>query len=110
MPFVKQKKSPDRSVLYSIKAPFELLNADIADIRFFSKSAVDAKYSLLIVDIFTSKIYTYLMKSRNIMLKRLNSLYNDISEKRDTSQIMRLQTDQEFQQVEIKKLNKTFNV
>ena len=88
-------------VLDSIKAPFELLNADIADIRFFSKSAVDPKYSLLIVDIFTSKIYTYLMKSRNIMLKRLNSFYNDISEKRHTLQIVRLQTDQEFQQVEI---------
>ena len=62
-PFVEQRKDIDRSsALYSIKAPFELMHADIADIRFFSKSAVDQKYCLLAVDLFTSKTYTCPMK------------------------------------------------
>ena len=35
-PFVEQKKDIDCSAaLYSIKAPFELLHADVADIHFF---------------------------------------------------------------------------
>ena len=35
-PFVEQKKDIDRlSVLDSIKAPFELIHADVTDIRFF---------------------------------------------------------------------------
>ena len=84
--------------LYSIKVPFELLHADIVDIRFFSKFAVNPKYCLLTVDLFTSKIYTYPMKSRNLLLKKLNSFYDNISEKRETLQIMQIQ---EFQQNEI---------
>ena len=46
-PFDEQRKDIDRSsALFSIKAPFELVYADVADIRFFSKSAVDPKYWL----------------------------------------------------------------
>ena len=59
--FVEQRKDIDQSsTLYSIKAPFELLNADVADIQFFSKSTVDPKYCLLVVDLFTSKTYIIL--------------------------------------------------
>ena len=50
------------------------------------------------------------MKLRNLRLKKLNNFHNDISEKGDTAQIMSLQMDQEFQQNEIKKLNKKFNL
>ena len=54
--FVEQRKEIDwTSTLHSIKAPLELVHADVADIRFFSKSAVDPKYCLLAVDLFTSK-------------------------------------------------------
>ena len=35
------------STLYSFKAPFELLHADITDIRFLAKAAVNSKYCLL---------------------------------------------------------------
>ena len=56
MHFVKQRKDIDKwSALYSIKAPFELLHADIANTRFFSKSAAHQKYCLVAVDLFTSK-------------------------------------------------------
>ena len=55
-PFVNKRSNVDRSTLYSISKPSELLHADIADLRFLAKSAIDPKYSLLIVDLFTSKI------------------------------------------------------
>ena len=43
--FIEQKKGIDQSsTLHSIKAPFELFHADIANIKFLSKSAVDPHY------------------------------------------------------------------
>ena len=63
-PFTQKKRDIDRSTLYSFKGPFELLHAVITDLRFLAKSAVDPKYCLLIVDLLTSKIYTYPMKKR----------------------------------------------
>ena len=56
-PFYDIKSNVDHSTLFSISKPFELLHADIADTRFLAKSAVDPKYCLLLVDLFTSKVY-----------------------------------------------------
>ena len=102
-PFVKKKSNIDQSTLYSISKSFELLHADIADLRFSDKSAVDPKYCLLVVDLFTSKVYVYPMKNRNLLVKKLEIFYNDIKSKR--SGRMRLQTDLEFNQNKIKELN-----
>ena len=56
-PFVEQKKDIDRSsALYSINAPLQFFHADVADIRFFSKSAVDPKYALLCGHLFPKNI------------------------------------------------------
>ena len=52
-PFVNKRSNIDYSTLYSISKPFELLHADIADIRFLAKSTVDPKYCLWIVDLFS---------------------------------------------------------
>ena len=68
-PFVQKKKDLDGSTLYSFKEPFELLHADITDLRSLSKSAVDQKCCLLIIDLFTSKIYTHPMKQRTLLEK-----------------------------------------
>ena len=99
-PSVEQRKDIDRSsALYSVKAPFELVHADIANIRFFSKSVVDPKYCLLAMDLFTSKVDVYTMKSRNLLSKKIERSYRDIQQKREQiaqSTIMRLQTDLEF--------------
>ena len=108
MPFIENKRNIDKSTLYSFNGPFQLLHADIADIRFFSKSAADPKYCLLFVDLFTQKIYTYPMKKRNILKKKMEEFYEEVSQKR--KEIMRLQTDLEFQQNEIKKLNRKYKV
>ena len=64
-PFIEKKRDIDRSTLYSFKNPFELLHADIADLRFLGKSGVDPKYCLL-VDLFTYKIYTYTKERRTL--------------------------------------------
>ena len=73
---------------------------------FFFKSAVDPKYCLLVGDLFTSKTYVYPMKSKNVLAKKLDLFYQDIQPKRQQiakNENMRLQTDLEFQQNEIKK-------
>ena len=107
-PFIENKRNIDKSTLYSFNGSFQLLHADIANIRFFSKSAADPKYCLLFVDLFTQKIYTYPMKKRNILKKKMEEFYEEVSQKR--KEIMRLQTDLEFQQNEIKKLNRKYKV
>ena len=56
-PFIEKRSNIDRSTLYSFSKPFEALQADIVDIRFLAKSAVDPKCCLLFIDLFTSKIY-----------------------------------------------------
>ena len=58
-PFVQKKRGIDHSTLYSFKGPLELLHADIADLKFLAKPVFGPKYCLLIVDLFSSKIYTY---------------------------------------------------
>ena len=103
-----KKKDVDRSTIYSFSGPFEALQADTADIRFLGRSAADPKYCLLFVDLFTSMIYTYPMKTRNLLAKKMAIFYQDIAKKRTGK--MRLQTDREFQQTNIKKLNKQFDV
>ena len=108
VPFVENKFDIDNSTLYSFNAPFQLLHADIADIRFFSKSAADPHYYLLFFDLFTQKIYTYPMKKRNLLKKKMELFYEEVNHKRKEK--MRLQTDLELQQNEIKKLNKKNNV
>ena len=70
MPLYYFKSNVDHSTLYTVGKPFELLHADIADTRFLAKSAVDPKYCLLLVDLFTSKVYIYPMKSRNLLAKK----------------------------------------
>ena len=46
------------------------MHADIADIQFFSKSAVEPKYCLLAADACTSKRYTYPMKTWHLLAQK----------------------------------------
>ena len=108
MPFINKRSNIDHSTLYSIGKLFKLLHADIADLRFLTKSAVDPKYCLLIVDLFTSKNYVYPMKNRSLLAKKLQLFYNDIKQKKTGK--MQLQADLKFNQSQIKKLNKDYDV
>ena len=103
MPFVNKRSNIDHSTLYSISKPFELLHVHIADIRFLAKSVVDPKYCLLIFDLYSSKIFVYPMKNRSLLAKKLKLFYQDIKQKKTGR--MHLQTDLEFKQNQIKKVN-----
>ena len=81
-PFIDKKSNIDHSTLYSISKPFAALHADITHSKFLAKSAVDPKYCLLIVNLFTSKIYVYPIKNRSLSTKKLALFYNDINQKR----------------------------
>ena len=105
-PFLEKKSNIDQSTLYSISKPFELLHADIADLRFLAKSAVDPKYRLLVAELFTSKGYIYLMRNRTLLAKKMEIFYNDIKSNRSGK--MRLKTDLEFSQNKIKERHKKF--
>ena len=111
-PFVEQKKDIDRSSSpYTINGPLQFFHADVAFLKFFAKSAVDPKYALLCVDLFTSKIYVYTMRKKSNLWQKLELFYKEINLKCDKNDgKMRLQTDLEFQQSEIKKLNVKYNV
>ena len=79
--FVQKSDDTDRSTLFSVQAPFDLLHADSGDLRFLWKSAADPKYCLLLVDHFTSKIYVYGMKNRSLIPLKLETFYKEVANK-----------------------------
>ena len=109
-PFIPQKKHIDRSTLYTVNGPLQFFHADVAYLKFLAKSAVDPKYALVCVDLFTSKVYVYTMRKKNNLVNKLETFYKEVEKKCNKKEKMRLQTDQEFQQNEIKKLNLKYNV
>ena len=109
--FVEQRKDIDRSsALYTVDGPLQFFHADLAYLQFFAKSAVDPKYALLCVDLFSSKVYVYTMKTKNSLPKKMEEFYQEIDVKRVKNEKMRLQVDLEFQQNKIKALNQKYNV
>ena len=75
-PFVEQRKDIDRSsALYTVDGPLQFFHADLAYLQFFAKSAVDPKYALLCVDLFSSKVYVYTMRTKNNLPKKMEEFY-----------------------------------
>ena len=80
--FDEKKDDIDRSILYSFDGPFQLLHADIEDLEFSGKSATSPKYCLLLVDLFTSKVYVYPMKTRKSIASKMEIFYKEVEAKR----------------------------
>ena len=59
-----EKREIDHSKLYSSNAPFQLLHADVGNLEFLGKNATFSQYVLVLVYLFSWKVYTYPMKSR----------------------------------------------
>ena len=57
------------------------MHADITDLRWLAKLPFDPKYCLLVVDLFTSKIYVYAMKNRSLLAKKLRLFDEHITQK-----------------------------
>ena len=104
-----EKREIDHSTLYSFDAPFRLLHADVGNLEFLGKNATFPQYVLVLVDLFSSKIYTYPMKSRKHIHQKLEQFCREVKSKRKGKK-MRLQVDQELQQVKIMVLNDTNKV
>ena len=62
-------------MLHTIDGSMQLIHADIADLNFFSKSAVVPKYCLVCADLFTSKTYTYGMKMKSHLPSKLEKFF-----------------------------------
>ena len=66
-----EKRENDRSTFYSFDGPFQLLHADVGNLKFLGKNTTFPQYVLVIADLFSSKIYAYSMKSRKQILQKL---------------------------------------
>ena len=104
-----EKREIDRLTLYSFDGPFQLFHADVGNLEFLGKNATFSQYVLVIVDLYLSKVYTYTMKSRKQILQKMKIFYDEVRSKRKGKR-MRLQVDNEFQQVKIKDLNDENNI
>ena len=57
-----EKRQIDHSTLYSFDAPFQLIHADVVgNLEFLGKNATFPRYVLVLVDLFSSKVYSYPM-------------------------------------------------
>ena len=104
-----EKREIDHSTLYSFDAPLWLFHADVGNLEFLGKNTTFPLYALVFVDLFSSKTYTYSMKSRKEIRQKFEQFCRDVRSKRKGKK-MKLQVDQEFQQVKIKDLNDLNNV
>ena len=77
-----EKREIDHSTLSSFDAPFQLFHADVGNLEFFGKNATFPQYVLVLVDLFSSKVYTYPIKSRKQIRKKLEQFYRDVRGKR----------------------------
>ena len=104
-----EKREIDRSTLYSFDGSFQLIDADVWNLEFLGKSTTTPRHVLLILDLYSSKVYVYLMRSRKQIPQKMKQIYDEIKIKRNKKP-MRLQVDNEFQQVKLKDLNDKNNV
>ena len=86
-----------------------MLHADVGNLEFLDKNATFPQYILVIVDLYSSKVYTYTMKSRKQILQKMKIFYDEVRSKRKGKH-MRLQVHNEFHQIKIKDLNNENNV
>ena len=77
-----KKREIEHSTLYSFSSPFELLHVDVRNLEFLGNNATFPRYVLVVVDLFSSKVYTYMMKSRKQVKQKLEQFYQEVENKR----------------------------
>ena len=70
------------STLYSFDGPFHLIHADVGNLEFLGKNATITRYVLLVVDLYSLKIYFFPMRSRKQILQKMKLFYDEIKSKR----------------------------
>ena len=71
-----EKREFDRFTLYGFDGSFQLLHTDVANLEFLAKSAGVHNYAVLIVDLCSSKVYVFPMRSGNKSSKSLINVQN----------------------------------
>ena len=59
-----EKREIDHSTLNSFDGPFQYFHAGVGNLEFLGKNATFPQYVLILVDLFSSKIYTFSVRSR----------------------------------------------
>ena len=77
-----EKREIDSSILYSFDGPFQLVHADVGNLEFLGKNAIIPRYVLLVVDLYSSKVYVYPMHSRKQILQKMKLFYDEVKNKR----------------------------
>lgn len=72
------------------------MHADFGNFEFLRKNATIPSYVLLVVVIYSSKVYIYPMRSRKKILKKIKLFYDEEKNKRKNKKL-RPQVDNEFQ-------------
>ena len=75
-------KNIERSILYSFDGPFQLIHPNVENLEFLGKNATIPRYILLAVDLDSSKVYVYFMKSRKQILQKMKLFYDEIKNKK----------------------------
>ena len=78
--------------MYNFDGPFQLLQADVENLEFLSKNATFPQYGLVIVGLYSSKVYVYSIRSRKEIIQKMKLFYDEVREKRKGNR-MRLQVD-----------------
>ena len=86
----------DSSNLYSFNGPFQVIHGDIGNLNILGKNATIPRYVLVVVDLYSSKVYAYPMLSNKQVLQKMKSIYDKIKNKRKKKKTIRLQVDNEF--------------
>ena len=99
-----EKREIDRLTLYIFNHSFQLLHTNVGNLEFLGKNATFPQSALVTVDLYSSNVNTYMMKSRKQILQKMKIFYDEVRSKRKGKR-MRLQVNNEFQQVKIRDLN-----
>ena len=81
-----EKIEIDRSNLYSFDGPFQLLHGGVGNLEFLGKNATIPQYGLMVVDLYSSKVYVYPMRSRKQILQKMKLFYNKVRSERKNKQ------------------------
>ena len=106
-----RRKNDQQSTLYSMNGPFQRIHADLADINYLKPNATEPKYILVVVDLFSSKVYLYPLKNKAKLIKGMQYFYSEIYEARSklgeggVPSTLYLQVDQEFNRRDLQLLN-----
>ena len=77
-----EKKETDRSTLYSFDGTLQLINADVGNLEFLEKNETIPRYVLQAVNLYSSNVYVYPMRSRKQIIQKMKVFYGEIKSKR----------------------------